>query len=83
MKVPGLRHVVRVAGNIEALVVGVVGAVWSAFDRWDVLLVLGAWLLGIGVWGQWGKPWAQMVWGALLLSITALHGWSLRRKASR
>ena len=42
-------------------------------DRWDVIPLSGAGLLGGGVWGQWGPSWACMLWGVLLLGVAILH----------
>ena len=42
-------------------------------DRWTVVELLGAGLLGGGVWAQWGPQWACMLWGLLLLGVAALR----------
>lgn len=42
-------------------------------DRWDVIGLAGAGLMGAGVWLQWGPGWACMLWGALLLALGGLH----------
>lgn len=42
-------------------------------DRWILVEVAGAGLLGGGVWAQWGAPWALMLWGALLLAVASLR----------
>jgi hypothetical protein len=38
-------------------------------DRWTVVELAGAGLLGGGVWAQWGPSWACMLWGGLLLAV--------------
>ena len=42
-------------------------------DRWDALSIVGAGLLGGGVWGHWGPALACMLWGGLLLAVAAMH----------
>ena len=41
-------------------------------DRWTVVELTGAGLLGGGVWAQWGASWACIVWGALLLIVATI-----------
>lgn len=45
---------------------------------WDVLTLVGAGLLGGGVWALWGAPWACILWGGMLLSLCGLRAWSSR-----
>ena len=42
-------------------------------DRWDLITLSGASLLGGGVWALSGPAWACMLWGGLLLTVAALH----------
>lgn len=41
-------------------------------DRWTVVELAGAALLGGGVWSQWGPAWACMLWGCLLLTVATI-----------
>ena len=43
-------------------------------DRWDVVELVGAALIGGGVWAEWGPQWACILWGALLLGMALLRG---------
>ena len=45
----------------------------AQLDRWTVVELLGAALLGGGIWAQWGSPWACMLWGVLLLGAAVLR----------
>ena len=46
----------------------------AQIDRWTLVELAGAGLLGGGVWAEWGAPWACMFWGGLLLAVVALRG---------
>lgn len=48
-------------------------------DRWTIIEIAAAGLLGAGVWEQWGRPFALMLWGALLLSLAVLRAALLAR----
>lgn len=37
-------------------------------DLWDVAALVGAGLVGCGVWQIAGAPWALILWGGLLLA---------------
>lgn len=50
-------------------------------DRWDVITIAGAALLGGGVWAEWGPARASMLWGAILLTVATVH--AARAVASR
>jgi hypothetical protein len=44
-------------------------------DRWTVIDVSGAGLLGGGVWALCGAPWACVLWGSMLLTLSCLRAW--------
>ncbi len=46
----------------------------AQIDRWTLVELAGAGLLGGGVWAEWGAPQACMLWGVLLLAVVALRG---------
>ena len=52
-------------------------------DRWTVVELLGAALLGAGVWAQWGPQWACMLWGVLLLGMSLLRGVMMITRSAR
>lgn len=37
-------------------------------DRWDVMAIGGAALIGAGVWSLAGGAWAAIVWGGMLMA---------------
>jgi len=48
-------------------------------DRWNAMALVAMSALGGGVWGQWGAPWAFMLWGVLLLVPYVVHAWESAR----
>ncbi len=42
-------------------------------DRWDVMAVVGALLVGIGVYGLAGGAWMLILWGAMLLALPVIR----------
>lgn len=42
-------------------------------DRWTLVEIAGAALMGAGVWVEWGPQWACMLWGGLLLALATLR----------
>lgn len=44
-------------------------------DRWTVIDVAGAGLLGGGVWARCGASWACILWGVMLLSLSCIRAW--------
>jgi hypothetical protein len=47
-------------------------------DPWNVVEVVGAALLGGGVWAEWGPQWACMLWGSLLLMASTVRAVAIR-----
>lgn len=45
-------------------------------DRWDVMTLTGAGLVGGGVWGMSGPAQACIVWGVMMLALPTLHALS-------
>ncbi len=54
-----------------------------AVDKWDVVELAGAALLGGGIWAEWGPEWACMVWGGLLLGQAQLRAVRMNRRTGR
>ena len=52
-------------------------------DRWTLVDLAGAGLLGAGVWTQWGSAWAYMLWGVLLLGMSLLRGVMMIARSAR
>lgn len=52
-------------------------------DRWTVVELVGAGLLGAGIWGQWGPWWSCMTWGGLLLAAATVQAVVEARTARR
>lgn len=50
-------------------------------DLWDVVAIIGAGLLGAGVWRGWGWHWACIMWGGLLVTISVIHALAVARGA--
>ncbi len=47
--------------------------IFAKVERWTLAELLGAGLLGGGVWAEWGPSWAFMLWGGLLLALVTLR----------
>ena len=52
-------------------------------DKWDGFELVGAALLGGGIWAQWGPQWACMFWGALLLGMALLRSVRMGGRSAR
>jgi hypothetical protein len=49
-------------------------------DKWDVITLTGSLLFGVGVEMRFGKPWALMFWGGMLITLAVANSLNQRPK---